>query len=173
MSATSTAPLPAEFVSQTCYYLFKQLHKIRVAFGRCGESEIWSRPNEHTLAPANQLIHLTGNLRQWVLSGIGDAPDTRNRDAEFAARSGGSKAEILAVFEEVVRESIEVIRGVRPAGLLRPVEIQGHVTTVTGALVHVTEHFSYHTGQLIFYVKQLHPEPFDFYADFDLNALGH
>ena len=47
------------------------------------EEQLFHRGAEHENSIANLLLHLEGNLRQWVLHGIGNQPDVRTRDAEF------------------------------------------------------------------------------------------
>ena len=160
--------MEADFRLSTRFYLGESLRKIRAVWQRLPERDIWRRPNEECLAPANQLIHLSGNLRQWVLATLGGEPDLRARDEEFAVRSGPTKAAILADFEAVMTRVFAVLD--QPIHPGRALLIQGHRTTPVGVWVHVTEHLSYHTGQLVFFAKSLHPEPFDFYGDWDLNA---
>ena len=161
--------MTAEFRRQTAFYLAESRRKIDAVWADLSEAEIWSRPNEQTLAPANQLIHLTGNLRQWVLTGLGGAPDVRTRDAEFAARGGRGKEDIYAEFAEVCAAVHAQLASGEPA-LTQPLTVQGHTTSALGVWVHVTEHLSYHTGQLVFFAKQLRGREYDLYAGWDLNA---
>lgn len=155
-----------EFKLRIKEYLLDNQLKIREVWSRLSEEQIWQRPNEECLAPANQLIHLTGNIRQWVLSNLGNAPDVRNRDAEFAARTGETKQEILAAFEQVLAKALQLLD--QPHPLQKPLRIQGHDTTPIGVWIHMAEHLSYHTGQLVFFAKMLSPKPFDFYPDWAL-----
>jgi len=155
-----------EFKKQILFYLEENEQKIQAVWQDFAEEDIWKRPNEKTLAPANQLIHLTGNIRQWVLTSLGGQPEVRERDAEFAIRGGKTKDDILHVFLEVLafaKTQLEVAED-----FLRPITVQGHQTTELGVWIHMAEHLSYHTGQLIFFAKQLNPREFDFYGDWDL-----
>ncbi len=162
--------LEPEFRRRIEEYLREDLRKIEMVWASLTPEQIWQRPNEHCLAPANQLIHLTGNLRQWVLTNLDGQPDVRERDGEFAARSGPGKAQILADFQSVFAEVFRVLQApIAADGALR---IQGHDTTPVGVWIHVVEHLSYHTGQLIFFAKSLLDQPYDFYAGWDLNAVG-
>ncbi len=168
LQANST--LEREFRHRTDYYLREDLRKIETVWASLTAEQIWQRPNEHCLAPANQLIHLTGNLRQWVLSNLDGQPDVRERDEEFAARSGPDKAQILADFQLVFEEVLRILEAPITAG--KSLRIQGHDTTPIGVWVHMVEHLSYHVGQLVFFAKSLHAQPYDFYAGWDLNAVG-
>lgn len=160
-----------EFRRQIGFYLAESRRKIDAVWAGLSEEEIWARPNEQTLAPANQLIHLAGNLRQWVLAALGGAPDARTRDAEFAARGGRAKADVFAEFAEVYDGVLEQLQRDSPP-LAQPVRLQGHDTTALGVWVHVTEHLSYHAGQLVFFGKQLRGREYDLYAGWDLDVLG-
>ena len=144
--------------------------KIRTCWAGLSEAQIWQRPNDNTLAPANQLVHLSGNLRQWVLSGLAGVPDTRARDAEFAVRGGLAKAELLDRFEQILDAVLALLDA--PIDPTRRLTIQGFDTTPVGVWVHVTEHLSYHTGQLLFFAKALLDAPYDFYGDKQLDALN-
>lgn len=166
----SDAALRDEFRRQATWYLDDAAEKVRAVWERLSEAAIWRRPNEQTLAPANQLLHLTGNMRQWVGSALAGLPDVRERDGEFAARSGPSKDELYAAFAEQL--AFAKTRLAAADDLLRPVTVQGHRTTELGVWLHQCEHLSYHAGQLVFFAKQLAGREFDFYADWDLNALA-
>ena len=151
-------------------HLVTNRDKIRVCWTGLSAKQIWQRPNENTLAPANQLIHLSGNLRQWVLSGLAGLPDARQRDAEFAARGGIEPPQILDNFEQILAAVLSLLDA--PIDPTRRLTIQGFDTTPVGVWIHVTEHLSYHTGQLIFFAKAVLDAPYDFYAGKPLNSLN-
>jgi len=156
-----------EFVRQIEFYLAESHRKIVAVWDSLTDDQIWLRPNEQTLAPANQLLHLSGNLRQWVGSALAGLPDKRERDAEFAARSGFEKSEVWQHYASAYALVVKSLQS--PCDLGGKVRVQGHDTTVLGVWVHVTEHMSYHTGQLVFFAKQLQGKEFDFYAAWSLN----
>ncbi len=117
--------------------------------------ELWSRPNEHTNSVANLVLHLTGNVRQWILGGVAGQPVTRDRPAEFAARTERAADALLPAFEETVRDAIAILNGLAPAQLSEPRTIQGYAVTVGTAVFHVVEHFAFHTGQVVHITKTL------------------
>jgi uncharacterized damage-inducible protein DinB len=110
------------------------------------------------------ILHLTGNVRQWILAGLSDAPDHRDRDAEFAARGGADPKEITQRLRETVDSATAVIRAFPTARLTERLTIQGHDVSRFEAILHVVEHFSGHTGQIIFMTKMLSGEDLGFYA---------
>ncbi len=159
---------PAEqFLDRTRYYLGVEYPaKIREALYALPPDKLWWRPNGSANSAGNLVLHLSGNVRQWVISGVGGAPDVRERDAEFAAIGGGSASQLIEVLEHTLSEVDAVLARVMPEQLNESRSIQGRTTTVLSALYHVTEHFSTHTGQIIWIAKMFAPEgSLKFYDD--------
>src|SRR5262249_48823441 len=101
----------------------------------------------------NLLLHLQGNIRQWICCGLGGAPDRRDRDAEFAAESGADAAKLLAALRATVEEACRVIARLDAEALAGRVSIQGFELTRLAAVVHVTEPMSWHAGQVAWIAK--------------------
>jgi uncharacterized damage-inducible protein DinB len=131
--------------------------------GRLNDEQIWTRGNENQNAIGNLVLHLTGNVRQWILSGVGGQPDVRDRDAEFAARGSVPGPELAARLRATVDQALEVIRHTTPKRLTETVRIQGYEVSVLEAIGHVTEHFAQHTGQIIFATKLVTGEDLGYY----------
>lgn len=145
--------------------------KLRQLTGRlraCAEpltpGQLWWRAAEEQNSIGNLLLHLAGNVRQWIVSGIGGAPDIRVREREFSAREGPEAAELLAGLEAVVGEAAGVIEGLTPERLAERVNIQHYDVTVLEAVCHVVEHFSQHTGQVIVLARLATGADFGFYS---------
>ena len=117
------------------------------------EEEIWWRPNRASNSVGNLTLHLAGNLRQWILSGLGGAPDRRNRDLEFAERGPVSRRFLLAHLRKAVTQTCRVLEELLPEALSQSYTIQGFQVTGLEAVAHVVEHFAYHSGQIIFVTK--------------------
>ena len=147
------------------------LSRIRDCLNKLSPGEIWSRGNENENAIGNLVLHLNGNLRQWILSGVGGAPDTRQRDAEFEARALMDTEELLGRLEGTVREAIAVIDRVTAERLAEVITVQKYDVTVLEAILHVVVHFGEHTGQIIFATKMLTGEDLGFYRH--LKAAAH
>jgi hypothetical protein len=126
--------------------------------------QIWMRGTENQNAAGNLVLHLNGNIRQWILSGVGNEPDHRVRDAEFAARGGIPPAELSASLQQTVHDAIQVIRSLPHARLTERITVQGFDVSVLEAIYHVTEHFSGHTSQIIFITKMVTGEDLGFYS---------
>jgi uncharacterized damage-inducible protein DinB len=160
--------LAAVFLSRSRYYLTAEYPaKIRRAVEALPEDRLWWRPNEDANSIGNLLLHLSGNVRQWLVSGVGGQPDVRKRNLEFAARGGSGAAAMLDGLEATLREADAVLRALLPSELLERRTIQGRETTVFEAVYHVVEHFSTHTGQIIWIAKMAAPGAIRFYDDGD------
>lgn len=129
------------------------LPRIVQCLGTLRENQIWWRANPASNSIGNLVLHLQGNVRQWILSGLGQAPDRRERDKEFAERGPVRPSALLATLGETVDEACRVISRQSWRDLALPRVIQGFRVTGLQALTHVTEHFAYHTGQIIYATK--------------------
>lgn len=158
----------ARFLERSRYYLGVEYPaKIRLAISAMDDARVWWRPNESSNSAGNLVLHLAGNVRQWVVSGIGGHPDVRQRNAEFAAREGMQAAGLLEHLEGTLAEVDRVLASLSPDALGEPRRIQGRDTTVFTALYHVVEHFSTHTGQIVYLAKLHAPGAIRFYEDGD------
>ena len=134
--------------------------------------QVWSRPNENTVSVGNLVLHLAGNLRQYVVSGLGGVADTRRRAEEFSERGPLPPAELVERIRGTVGDAATVVRRLEPAALLATHGVQGFEETGASILVHVIEHFSYHTGQITYAVKLLKNVDLGYYAGQDLDQTG-
>jgi uncharacterized damage-inducible protein DinB len=151
MSHTLTDDLKRHAVERLTQYLAQ----IEQCAALLTTDELWSRPNAHVNSVANLVLHLTGNVRQWIVHGIGGAPFDRDRPAEFAARDGRPASEIVPPLRATVEQAIAVIQGLDADALATPRTIQGYPITTQIAVLHVVEHFAFHTGQIIHATKWL------------------
>ncbi len=117
------------------------------------EDELWRRPNDASNSAGNIMLHLCGNIRQWVVHGLGGADDTRQRQVEFDERGPIPKAELLAMMQETIDEVDAVLASLDPNTLTEKQSIQGFDETTLTAVYHVVEHFSYHLGQIAYITK--------------------
>lgn len=145
------------------------LPKIERCLEQLSDEQIWWRANEQSNSIGNLLLHLCGNARQWIVCGLGSAPDTRTRDAEFARRDPLERAELLSLLRSTLGDVENVLRDLDPSTLLEKQKIQGHDVDVLEAVFHVTEHFSMHTGQILLLTKLLTATDLRFY-DFEAGA---
>jgi uncharacterized damage-inducible protein DinB len=117
------------------------------------DEDIWWRPNEASNSVGNLVLHLSGNVRQWIISGVGGAADVRHRDKEFSERGPLPRRGLTALLRATVREAGRVLDRVPPDSLGEPFSRQGFAMTRIEAIAHVVEHFAYHTGQIVYFTK--------------------
>lgn len=127
--------------------------KIERCLEHLSDADIWWRPNEASNSLGNLILHLCGNVCEWVIGGVGELPFERHRQREFDERRRIPAAELLSRLRGIVQQADEVMSAVRSEDLLSRRRIQGYDLTVLEAIYHVVEHFSMHTGQIILLSK--------------------
>lgn len=148
-----TSPALA-FIQQSRVYLRDDFFpRINLCLDALEVTDIWWRPNEASNSIGNLVLHLAGNARQWVVSGVGGKPDIRMRQEEFDRREPMPREELTRRLQATLAEVDDVLATLRVEQLLEPRLIQGYDTTVLGAVYHVVEHFAMHTGQIILLTK--------------------
>ena len=151
------------------FLLGDYLPKIERCLEKLTDEQIWWRANEESNSIGNLILHLCGNVRQWILSGIGSAPDNRVRDAEFAQRDVITRDELRTLLRSTLTEVGTVLRTLDPSVILERRKIQGNDIEILEAIFHVTEHFSMHAGQIFLLTKLLTGTDLRFY-DFEADA---
>lgn len=124
------------------------------------ESQLWHKPGPHNNSVANLLLHLTGNVRQWIQVGVADEADLRDRDGEFRSTKGAIQAtgdELFRRLHNTVEEAVSIVEELGPNNLLEVHAFQGgrYEESLLGAVLHVMEHFSGHAGQIYALTKQV------------------
>lgn len=164
-SLALTHALVAEFRRRV---MDESVPRLKKCLAELTEAEVWQRPNPNSNAVGNLVLHLCGNARQWVLTGIGGAPDHRERQTEFDCRGGISKAELVEKLDALMLEINELLDKITPEELLRVRPVQVYEESGLTILVHVLEHFSYHVGQATYFVKAIKDMDLAYYEDDDL-----
>ena len=154
-TTNGTAATPAsEFIESSRVFLREDyLPKILHCLDQMSEEDVWWRPNEASNSTGNLVLHLCGNLRQWIVSTIGGVAFERQRDAEFATRGPVPKAELVAALKQVCAEVDNVFAQVESEQLLKRLKVQKYEVSTLQAIYHVIEHFAYHLGQILYIFK--------------------
>ena len=152
----------ADFLKFSSDTLLQLCGRIETCVAKLTPEQIWARGTDNENAVGNLVLHLAGNVRQWILCGVGGQEDRRDRDSEFDARSGENAVSRLRA---TVDEAAALIAALPHEKLGEQKTIQKHYdVTVLGAIYHVVEHFSGHTGQIIFATKLLTGTDLGFYS---------
>jgi uncharacterized damage-inducible protein DinB len=134
------------------------------------ESQVWWRPNQASNSVGNLILHLNGNVRQWLVTSFNRWEDDRNRPAEFDAKEGIPASTLLEKLGATMREASEVLVRLTQADLLARYEIQGYHVSGLEVVYHVVEHFGLHYGQILYITKNLCAADLGFYSE--LNKTG-
>lgn len=162
-----------EFIQQSIYFIELNPPRIKKCLDQLNETEIWIKPNSETNSIGNLILHLCGNITQYIHHSLGNEIDQRERGLEFSTTGGFTKKELLDKLESVVQKATQIITECPEEELMRMRTVQGFSYTGIGIIIHVTEHFSYHTGQIAFWTKYLKEEDLGFYEDHDLNIRNN
>jgi uncharacterized damage-inducible protein DinB len=145
------------------YLIHHYLPKIERCLERLTDDQIWWRANPESNSIGNLVLHLCGNARQWIIAGVNQTPDARQRDKEFQQVKVISANDLVTLLRETLFEIDRTLTDLDPTSLLAVRRIQGLEVNVLEAIFHVTEHFSMHTGQIIMLTKMLTRSSLPFY----------
>ncbi len=154
----------AELVRVARHELREGCERIGACLDKLTAEQIWHRDHAIENSVGNLVLHLAGNLRQWIVSGVGGAEDVRRRDWEFETRVPLSAAVLRRSLSAAVDASDAVLADLDAARFLETRRIQIFEVTVLHAVVHVLTHFAGHTGQIIWATKHVTGQDLGFYA---------
>jgi uncharacterized damage-inducible protein DinB len=141
--------------------------RLRTTVESLTDEQVWWRPNEASNSIGNLILHLNGNVHQWLVASFDRLGDTRNRPAEFAQREPIPAALLLERLGSTIGRASGVLSRLTSADLLATFQIQGYTVSGLYAVYHVVEHFGMHYGQIIYMAKLLRGEDLGFYRELD------
>lgn len=145
--------------------------RIKKSIAHLNDEELWYRPNENTVSASNLILHLCGNVRQWILSGLAEHPDYRKRQNEFNESGLIPRDMLLSNLDNLMIEVSQALHHLTVEDLLQKRPVQIYNETGISILIHVIEHFSYHTGQIVYFVKSKKNVDMQFYENVNLNNM--
>ena len=134
---------------------------LNTCLGKLSDQQIWQRQGAHENAVGNLILHLSGNMRQWIMHGVGGSPDVRTRDEEFSTHRGLSVAQLLELFKQHVAEANNVLATLPHPRLTERIHPQNRDVTILEAIYQVVGHVQQHTGQIILLTKQMTQKDLD------------
>jgi hypothetical protein len=149
MKYMTTDQLTTNILQSVCDVFDECMTKINHCLGQLSDEQVWWRPREEMNSIGNLLLHLGGNVKQWIVSGLGMVEDVRNRPAEFSQRSPIPKAELLEQLTRVVTEAKSGLAQCTAAEMLAQRRIQGFEVTGWQAIFDCVPHFKGHTQEII------------------------
>ena len=160
------------FLHESIRRLNEGRERIQHCLSLLDAEELLHRPNDNVVSVTNLVLHLCGNVGQWINATLGETIDLRDRDKEFALRSVIPATQLLNRLNETLDEAVNVIAGLSEDDLEKVYGVQGFRESGTGIVLHVVEHFSYHVGQITLLTKLMRNVDTGYYADQDLAAKG-
>jgi hypothetical protein len=158
-----TANQLAEAVSaEASHDLAEAVKKIRQCLDQLNEEQVWWRAAEIQSSIGNLILHLCGNVRQWIVAGVGGAKDIRNRPEEFSERGPIPKGELLARLDQVVREATGALSAITADELLRVRRIQGYDVTALRSIFDSVRHVRSHTLEIVHMSQHLLSDAYPF-----------
>ncbi|MFQ5751313.1 MAG: DinB family protein [bacterium] len=161
------------FIKECERRLFDEsLPRLKKCLSLLTDEEIWFRPNSKTVSVGNLVLHLCGNVGQWIISTLSGVADTRERSEEFAESGPIPITVLLQRLDETMNQARSVMQNLDPTTLLDKTTVQGFEESGISILLHVVEHFSYHVGQIVYFVKSKKATDLAFYKGIDLNKTA-
>ena len=154
----------------TKYVITESLARIEKCLAHLSLEELWHKQNENTNAIGNLILHLEGNMRQYIVAGVGGQEDTRNRPVEFSQTERWPASKLVEHIAKTLMQADKVVQNLSENDLERKVIIQGFEHTVLSAIIHVIEHLSYHVGQITYYTKFVKDIDTAYYGGQDLDV---
>jgi uncharacterized damage-inducible protein DinB len=163
MTTTNTASIFLEF---SRWKLMEQYWpRLRECVASLTDEQVWWRPNDQSNSTGNLLLHLNGNVRQWLITSFTRVDDARDRPAEFGERAMISTSALLEKLGATLQEASAVLERLTEADLAALYEIQGYQVNGLHAVYHVVEHFGMHYGQIVYITKMLRGQDLGFYRE--------
>ncbi len=148
-----TSNIPSLFVSHSCRKLLQMTDHIEACLSKLTEEQVWQRGSENENAIGNLVLHLCGNVQQWIGASIAGEPDIRHRETEFSTRGSISRQELATLLRQTVSHHVSIIAELKPARLAENIDTQDGPRSVLETIYQVVGHFQQHTGQIVFATK--------------------
>ena len=147
------------FLQDSYQHLVHAVEKIEHCLSQLTVEQVWWRPTAEQNSIGNLVLHICGNVGQWVLSGVGGEPDSRDRPLEFSERGPLEVSQLSAKLHDCLRDVEAMLASVDEERLLEPFQVQGFETTGLGAITHSVTHFVGHMQEIISLTRtQLGPD---------------
>lgn len=151
------------FIPMTLKMLDHELERIGLALSRLSDEQVWHKLKDGTNSVGNLCLHLAGNEYHSIVSSIGGKPYVRERSAEFLMENGYTGRELSERLHSVREKSREVLAAFTEDDLYREVHvyyspeagIASYSRQMMDLLYHVTAHYAYHTGQIVYITRML------------------
>jgi uncharacterized damage-inducible protein DinB len=150
------------FLDYSVRKLTQMNENVQACLGKLSDEQVWQRKAAHENTVGNLILHLCGNMRQWIMHGVKNDPDIRKRDAEFSANDGMTTKQLMELFSKTIAEAKDVIGSLPPSRLVEKTDPQKlGAVSVLDAIYQVVGHVQQHVGQIILLTKQMTAKDLD------------
>lgn len=139
----------AAAIEAAVHELDRAVNTITHCVEQLNDEQVWWRPSASMNSIANLMLHVAGNMRQWIIAGVGHIDDTRNRPQEFAERGPIGKDELVRRLRDTAAEAVVTLTNANPDDLLVRRKIQSFDVTGFGAMFHSVAHLCGHTQEIV------------------------
>ena len=151
------------FVAEASHVFEASLQRIEHCANQLSEEQLWWRPRPEMNSIANLMLHLSGNVGQWVVSAVANVPSNRNRPLEFLQREPIPRGQLLGTLRDAVTRTTGAIESIKTSQqLLGARRIQGNDTNLLTAIFHAASHFEGHTQEIIGMTRQILGEKYKY-----------
>jgi len=150
------------FIYQVRKTLAGSLERIENCVDQLDDEAVWWRPSPGLNAIGNLILHLCGNIGQWIISGVGGEAYFRNRPAEFQCRLEIPANQLIQKLREMVNEADQILSSLDSSDLMEPRRIQGYDTCVLAAILHVVTHFEAHVQETVLITRMRKGEAYEY-----------
>jgi uncharacterized damage-inducible protein DinB len=148
------------------------IFRVIACIEKLDEDHLYYRPNENSNSINNQVLHLDGNVRQWLISTMSNTKDSRQRKMEFDPNNKKSKTDLINILNLLTKDVREILVNIESIDLTQIQTVQCYTESNLSIIVHVIEHFSYHVGQITYITKMLLDIDTGYYAGQELDKVG-
>ena len=117
--------------------------------GQLTGDQVWWRPSPSMNSIGNLMLHLSGNVRQWITTGVGGAEDIRDRPLEFSEQGPIEADELMRQLPRTIEEAKQAIANASAEDLTGRRRIQGFELTGIAAVFHSVSHFRGHVQEIV------------------------
>src|ERR1700761_9813708 len=82
--------------------------RLRACVETLSDEQVWWRPNAASNSIGNLMLHLNGNVTQWLVASFNRSEDRRDRPAEFSRTEGLTRAALVDMLAATMERVAEV-----------------------------------------------------------------
>ena len=143
----------AAFIAESRQTLHSAHKKMVHCLNQLPDDDLYWRPFESANSLQNIILHLCGNVRQWMMHGVGGADDVRDRPSEFSDHRRLPRLALMERLSNTVFEADAVLSDFDRTRLIEPRTVQGFDSNLLSVIYDCVSHFVGHTHQVVYITR--------------------